>query len=727
MREPLVTVVGVFLFIINTTSGKLNFETDFQSKIYSGISLNLKHGQYYIADTPGAIPANDVSLHPAVDDILTGVEDIPLSVQTISEILSQDDVDVVLPLVDGGLYNGLNKPLKVERFVRIQTFSPTILNLRPTNKKRIEALQKHIRDDSKRKKLVEEEHKKNDNENNFNRRMGRPPPASMATSTEYKAGNAPASTATNDEEFRKHEEKENEEWDKYKVKEKINESKEKQEEAKKKRSIDMQNEQIKKNEGRDKKQKEQTEKARVKAAKREVEKQKEQKFKKVKRVEKPGYEYFDIRFEKKGPLGIWFTPAKYPPTIDRSQGRRTNLRLLADDTLIAVNDELLVDNIQNGKLSDAMNIIAKAKWPKKLRFERKKRTKEETALKVGSGYLSVIWPRIMKYDFPILKAQFGPGYPCGLHNFSNAEPFEACKDLTNKQFIQKKSIVLVGRGVCTFSTKAYAAQNAGGGSALMVNTDQSLFDMPAGNGKLDDLTTPMFVIGVYDGTVLKVANELLNSYERSIVARYVVDDNGRNGVENGDTADDNDNNAEGKHTNRCNDDEKEIEIKQKPFYQHEFNVDRDKIWNIKYKSTKDTVYGNLILWDGEETQAFQIQMASFGGSVFPETPFVFTVSTPFDACRGLQAPIKHAVVAIERGKCQMLDKAKLAQGAGGLGLIIVNTEPKIMSPYADPKEAIKITIPVALVSSKAKDFIVKKTKLGKKRIIGKVVISAEEL
>ena len=144
MREPLVTVVGVFLFIINTTSGKLNFETDFQSKIYSGISLNLKHGQYYIADTPGAIPANDVSLHPAVDDILTGVEDIPLSVQTISEILSQDDVDVVLPLVDGGLYNGLNKPLKVERFVRIQTFSPTTLNLRPTNKKRIEALQKHL-------------------------------------------------------------------------------------------------------------------------------------------------------------------------------------------------------------------------------------------------------------------------------------------------------------------------------------------------------------------------------------------------------------------------------------------------------------------------------------------------------------------------------------------------------------------------------------------------------
>jgi len=91
--------------------------------------------------------------------------------------------------------------------------------------------------------------------------------------------------------------------------------------------------------------------------------------------------------------------------------------------------------------------------------------------------------------------------------------------------------------------------------------------------------------------------------------------------------------------------EKESELQQKPFYQLDFNPIGDKIWNTKYKSSKDSVYGNLILWDGEETKAFQVQMASFGGSAFPAAPFVFTMSTPFDACRGLQAPIKHAVVA----------------------------------------------------------------------------------
>ena len=214
-----------------------------------------------------------------------------------------------------------------------------------------------------------------------------------------------------------------------------------------------------------------------------------------------------------------------------------------------------------------------------------------------------------------------------------------------------------------------------------------------------------------------VAKYVIGEEEEALV----VDDNGEV------VTDEND----GKNVNtKCDikdDGKKESELQQKPFYQLDFNPIIDKIWNTKYKSNKDSVYGNLILWDGEETKAFQVQMASFGGSAFPAAPFVFTMSTPFDACRGLQAPIKHAVVAIERGKCQMLDKAKLAQGAGSLGLIVVNTEPKIMSPYADPKEAIKVTIPVALVSSEARDFIVEKTRSGKRRIIGKVIISAEQM
>ena len=66
------------------------------------------------------------------------------------------------------------------------------------------------------------------------------------------------------------------------------------------------------------------------------------------------FDYFDVRFETKGPLGVWFTPSKYPPTIDRSQGKRTRLRLVAGDTLIAVNNELIIDVVKTEKLSDVL-------------------------------------------------------------------------------------------------------------------------------------------------------------------------------------------------------------------------------------------------------------------------------------------------------------------------------------------------------------------------------------
>ena len=107
-----------------------------------------------------------------------------------------------------------------------------------------------------------------------------------------------------------------------------------------------------------------------------------------------------------------------------------------------------------------------------------------------------------------------------MHNISIAEPFEACKDISNAPMLQKRSIILVGRGQCTFSTKAYTGQDAGGHSVVMVNTEQKLLDMPAGNGKLDDLNTPMFSIGSLDGATIKVASRLLNGLSRFIVAKY---------------------------------------------------------------------------------------------------------------------------------------------------------------------------------------------------------------
>ena len=174
--------------------------------------------------------------------------------------------------------------------------------------------------------------------------------------------------------------------------------------------------------------------------------------------------------------------------------------------------------------------------------------------------------------------------------------------------LQKRSIILVGRGQCTFSTKAYTGQYAGGDSVVMVNTEQKLLDMPAGNGKLDDLNTPMFSIGSLDGATIKVASRLLNGLNRFIVAKY----NDQKDMERADVGFD-------KNGTDCTIDDYEskyLEIKQQQFYQDDFNAHNNKLWEIKYKSRKDSMYGNLLLWNGEHTRAFKIQFANFGSPVF---------------------------------------------------------------------------------------------------------------
>ena len=170
-------------------------------------------------------------------------------------------------------------------------------------------------------------------------------------------------------------------------------------------------------------------------------------------------------------------------------------------------------------------------------------------------------------------------------------------------------------------------------------------------GKLDDLA--MFSIGSLDGATIKVASRLLNGLSRFVVAKY----NHQKDMNSADV----DNDKNGTDCTIDDYESKYLEIKQQQFYQDDFNAHNNKLWETKYKSRKDSMYGNLLLWNGEHTRAFKIQFANFGSPVFPETAFVFTMSTPFDACRGIQAPIKNAVVAIQRGKCQCWIK-KLAQG-----------------------------------------------------------------
>ena len=135
---------------------------------------------------------------------------------------------------------------------------------------------------------------------------------------------------------------------------------------------------------------------------------------------------------------------------------------------------------------------------------------------------------------------------------------------------------------------------------------------------------------------------------------------------------------------------------------------------------KGSVYGKLIVWNGTETRAFKIQMAKFGGKCFPTSPFILTMATPLEACKRLKTMIKNSVVIIARGGCDFLDESKLAQGSGGIGLVILNTEDRLFPAPADPRQ-------VATVASSSGKILKQFTNNGKKAIIGRVIVPARSL
>ena len=683
----LALVLGQFYILFPRSTLASIDHNDVSVKIFTGLALRIEDGHFYIADTPGAIPAHDVGMHAAVGDMLTGVDDIPLTMQAVSNILERDHAYAVLPLIEGGLYSPHNRTFTVRGFVKIQTFFPSILNVRPTSPSRAAGLEKAHKDELKQRRLAEDEHKRRDalerqtlKKDTVYEKLAEQQAAEQA---------AEVAGARKDEAVEKLADK-------------------KEEEKLKKKTMQDQaayDEQVTKGEQVDKREVEQTEKARI----RQKAKLKEEKEKNLKRLEKPTHDYFNIIFKKEGPMGIWFSPNVYPPTVDVQQGNRGALRLSAGDCLFSFNDEALPPE---GKMSEMIEKIIKSKFPKKLRFARKRNSPGEISAEFkNAAFLEIRWPRIMSGKYKVIKGDFGGNFSCILRNLSVADPFDACDTLKAKAPIENGSLMLAMRGVCTFSKKAYFGQKLGAASVIMINTDSKLSIMPAGNRKTNDLHVSMAMIDLYEGIALKHAVKMISRSPKRIAGKYILLDD--MGAEIG--------------RQDCLPPAEDItSVEVSPTGNADADED-ETLWSIDFDNTKDTVYGKLIVWDGTKTRAFKIQMAKFGGKHFSTSPFILTMATPLEACKGLKTMIKNSVVIIARGGCDFLDKSKLAQGSGGIGLVILNTEDSLFPAPADPRQAIKVTIPVATIASSAGEILKQLTNNGKKAIIGRVIVPARSL
>ena len=132
----------------------------------------------------------------------------------------------------------------------------------------------------------------------------------------------------------------------------------------------------------------------------------------------------------------------------------------------------------------------------------------------AANVLRVVSPAVLAGDYPIALADWTPN-PGGVFNcsapllFANANPESGCSKPEEGQSLSLPvgakavgsdaggllSIALVTRGVCPFIDKTRMMQKLGAAAVAVINTDDSVIAMPAGDKRTGDIVAPVVSIG----------------------------------------------------------------------------------------------------------------------------------------------------------------------------------------------------------------------------------------
>ncbi|KAK6177939.1 hypothetical protein SNE40_012800 [Patella caerulea] len=130
----------------------------------------------------------------------------------------------------------------------------------------------------------------------------------------------------------------------------------------------------------------------------------------------------------------------------------------------------------------------------------------------GTLYFEVIEPQSISYTYKLKPStDFGVPFTSMLRyvDLIIAEPYEACSPITN--YI-RNSVVMVSRGHCSFLTKTYNVEKAGGVAAIITdnNTDNDnvLIDMISDETKRETSIPSLFLLGK-DGAMIRKELERL--------------------------------------------------------------------------------------------------------------------------------------------------------------------------------------------------------------------------
>ena len=106
------------------------------------------------------------------------------------------------------------------------------------------------------------------------------------------------------------------------------------------------------------------------------------------------------------------------------------------------------------------------------------------------------------------------------------------------------------------------------------------------------------------------------------------------------------------------------------------------------------------VWNGQSIKSFDVAKGGFGKG-WSKDPKRIVIAKPRSACdeKGFSVNVQNSIVIVERGECSFVDKARLIQKVGGIGMVCVNSgpRPRLLTMPAGPDGATDVTISTMMI------------------------------
>lgn len=264
------------------------------------------------------------------------------------------------------------------------------------------------------------------------------------------------------------------------------------------------------------------------------------------------------------------------------------------------------------------------------------------------------------------KARFGGSITDQEHPVVIADPPLGCMFPNNaKEIKEKKAIVFVDRGECTFATKARFMQVAGASAVVVINEDDALQHLPGPDGA--DVTTGVAMVTKDFGEMVKTISARQPTSIR-LIPILCTKETGQS---------------------LC-----------LPVTDHE-------------KEAHMVIEGGHMTVNKDPDFKAEFLAAKFG-TPFGTTPMKLVLAEPSTGCTKLdEEKIRGKVIVLRRGGCNFLDKISNAQKAHAHAAIVINTQPGLLRlDSLKSYEAYNISISAAMITTEKGEALEELAKSG---------------